>query len=57
MRKRALGVYAVLVLAALYAPLAILAVFSFSASPSQEWTGLSLRWYREMAEEDRKSVV
>ena len=51
MRRRALGVYAVLVLAALYAPLAILAVFSFSASPSQEWSGLSLRWYREMAED------
>jgi spermidine/putrescine transport system permease protein len=44
--NRLLPVYAVLVYAFLYLPLAVLAVFSFNASRFTVWAGFSLDWYR-----------
>lgn len=32
----------------LYAPLAILSLYSFNAAAGDAWTGFSLRWYREL---------
>ncbi len=47
--RRALGAYALLVLAALYAPIAVMAAFSFNASRhAVRWTGFTLDWYREL---------
>jgi spermidine/putrescine transport system permease protein len=45
-RHRALGAWAALTLAFLYAPLLILIAFSFNASRFTVWEGFSLRWYR-----------
>lgn len=44
--SRLLSGYAVLGFAFLYAPLAVLAVFSFNASRFTQWEGFSLRWYQ-----------
>lgn len=41
-----LGIYAGFALAFLYAPLAILLIFSFNASRFTVWEGFSLHWYR-----------
>ena len=48
MRRFALGAWAALVLLALYAPIAIMAGFSFSESPYFRWTGFTLEWYRKI---------
>lgn len=47
--RRLLGGYAALVLAALYAPLLILAVFSVNEGKFFHWDGFTLRWYRSLA--------
>ena len=44
--KRALPIYAAVVLAFLYLPLLILIAFSFNAGRFTTWEGFSLRWYR-----------
>jgi len=44
--RRALGAYTGLILAALYAPIAVMVVYSFNASNSFRWTGFTLEWYR-----------
>ncbi len=45
----ALGIWVALVLAALYAPIAVMAAFSFNESPhGVRWTGFTLDWYRKM---------
>ncbi|MCW5977652.1 MAG: ABC transporter permease [Bryobacteraceae bacterium] len=44
--SRLLPVYAAAVYAFLYAPLAVLAVFSFNRSRFTVWEGFSLAWYR-----------
>jgi spermidine/putrescine transport system permease protein len=51
MRRRALALYALLVLGALYAPILIMAAFSFNASPYFVWKGFTLDWYRAIAED------
>ena len=44
-----------LLYAFLYAPLAVVVVYSFNASRlNAEWVGFTLHWYRELL--DRKSV-
>jgi spermidine/putrescine transport system permease protein len=43
--KRVLACYAVLAYLFLYAPLAVLAVFSFNASKLSVWRGFTLNWY------------
>jgi spermidine/putrescine transport system permease protein len=45
---KVLGAWTALVLAALYAPIAVMVVFSFNASADAQWTGFSLDWYREL---------
>ena len=45
--KRYLAVYATVVYAFLYVPLAVLGVFSFNSSRFAVWQGFSLRWYGE----------
>jgi spermidine/putrescine transport system permease protein len=45
-RQRALGIYSVLALTFLHAPLLILIAFSFNASRFTVWEGFSLQWYR-----------
>jgi spermidine/putrescine transport system permease protein len=47
--RKALGAYTALLLAALYAPIAVMVLFSFNASKySVKWTGFTLDWYRKM---------
>ena len=48
--RKALGLWTALVLAALYVPVVIMAVYSFNASKHLRWTGFSLDWYRRLAE-------
>lgn len=48
MKRSPLAVYVALVLAALYAPIVVMAIFSFSASSYFEWTRFTLDWYREV---------
>jgi spermidine/putrescine transport system permease protein len=48
--RKALAVYSVLVLAALYAPIAVMAAFSFNGSKHLRWSGFSLEWYRRLFE-------
>jgi spermidine/putrescine transport system permease protein len=51
--RRALGLYAVLVYAFVFAPIAFLVLFSFNANPSGSFpiTGLTSRWYDEMLDD------
>jgi spermidine/putrescine transport system permease protein len=51
MKRLPLALYAAFVLAVLYLPIAVMAVFSFSASPYSAWTGFTLDWYRRIAED------
>lgn len=44
--RKALGAATALVLAALYAPILVMAAFSFNASRYFRWTGFTLDWYR-----------
>jgi spermidine/putrescine transport system permease protein len=46
--KRSLTVYAGIAYVFLYAPLAVLAIFSFNASKIAVWQGFTLRWYGDM---------
>lgn len=47
-------IYLALVLLFLYAPLAVLAVFSFNSSPSTSvFTGFSLEWYRSLLHDEQ----
>ncbi|MBO5110808.1 MAG: ABC transporter permease [Clostridia bacterium] len=47
--KRAAKIYAILIYVFLYAPIAVLILFSFNSSNSTGvFTGFSLRWYREL---------
>lgn len=46
--RRALGAWTVLVLAALHAPVLLLAATSFNAGKYRAWEGFTLRWYREL---------
>ncbi len=47
MTRRVLGLWTVLVLALLYAPIAVMTVFSFNASEQiVVWKGFTLDWYR-----------
>lgn len=62
--RKALGAWTALVLAALYAPIAIMVVNSFNASAHGErWAGFSLRWYeallraRDVGDALRNSLV
>ncbi len=49
--RKLLGVFTALVLAALYAPMAVMAAFSFNKSRySVRWTGFTLDWYRKLWE-------
>jgi spermidine/putrescine transport system permease protein len=48
---RWLAAYAALAYAFLYAPLLILAAFSFNASRYTQWTGFSFAWYRALFED------
>lgn len=48
--RKLLGAFTALVLAALYAPIAVMTVFSFNESKySIRWTGFTLDWYRRLA--------
>jgi spermidine/putrescine transport system permease protein len=49
MKKAPLAIWTAAVLAALYAPILVMTVFSFNESPYYQWTGFSVAWYREMA--------
>lgn len=52
--RAALTTTTVLVLVFLYAPIILLTVYSFSASRNPgQWGGLTLDWYRELADNDR----
>lgn len=47
--RKLLGAWTGVVLAALYAPIAVMVVFSFNASAdSKEWVGFTFDWYREL---------
>lgn len=47
--RKLLGAWTGVVLVALYAPIAVMVIFSFNASADpREWTGFSLDWYREL---------
>ena len=46
---RSLGLVAIVVYAFLHLPVLVLMVFSFNESRFTVWTGLSWRWYRELA--------
>jgi len=49
--RKLLGGVTAFVLAALYAPIAVMTVFSFNESKhSVRWTGFTLDWYRKLAE-------
>ena len=43
--RTALGLWTALVLAALYAPVAVMAAYSFNASTSSTWAGFTTDWY------------
>lgn len=48
--RKVLGAFTGLVLAALYAPIAVMMVFSFNESKySIRWTGFTIDWYRRLA--------
>jgi spermidine/putrescine transport system permease protein len=48
--RKLLGAFTAFVLAALYAPIAVMTVFSFNESKySIRWTGFTLDWYRKLA--------
>jgi spermidine/putrescine transport system permease protein len=48
--RKFLGAFTALVLATLYAPIAVMTVFSFNESKSSiHWTGFTLDWYRKLA--------
>ncbi|HLY10816.1 MAG TPA: ABC transporter permease [Planctomycetota bacterium] len=48
--RRLLGGFTALVLAALYAPIGVMVLFSFNESKySVRWTGFTLDWYRRLA--------
>ena len=51
--RRALTLYACLVYAFVFAPIAFLVLFSFNANPSGAFpiTGLTTRWYEEMMDD------
>jgi spermidine/putrescine transport system permease protein len=51
MKKTPLAVYTAVVLAALYAPIVVMAVFSFNESPYWQWKGFTLDWYRAIAQD------
>jgi spermidine/putrescine transport system permease protein len=52
--RKALGLYAALVLLALYAPIAVMVGFSFNRSKySVKWTGFTLEWYEKLAADRR----
>lgn len=46
--RKLLGLWTVLVLAALYTPSLVTALFSFNASRHLTWTGFTLEWYRRL---------
>lgn len=46
--RKLLGAWTAVVLAALYAPIAVMVLFSFNASPYLKWTGFTLDWYAEL---------
>lgn len=47
--RKLLGAFTALVLAALYAPIAVMTAFSFNESRySVRWTGFTLEWYRRL---------
>ena len=46
--RRLLGAWTGVVLVALYAPIAVMVLFSFNASPYLKWTGFTLDWYAEL---------
>ena len=48
--RKALALWTALVIAALYVPVVVMAVYSFNASKYLRWTGFSLDWYRRLAE-------
>jgi spermidine/putrescine transport system permease protein len=51
--RKLLGAFTALVLAGLYAPIAVMTVFSFNESKySVHWTGFTLDWYRKLAQDD-----
>lgn len=50
--KRFLPVYASASYLFLYAPLAVLGIFSFNSSKLAIWKGFSLSWYRQLAHND-----
>ena len=51
--RKLLGAFTALVLVALYAPIAVMTVFSFNESRySVRWTGFTLDWYRKLAAND-----
>ena len=51
--RKALGGFTALVLVALYAPIAVMVLFSFNESKySVKWTGFTLDWYRKLAENE-----
>ena len=51
MNRLPLAVYTAIVLVVLYAPILVMAGFSFNESPYYQWKGFSLHWYRAMAED------
>ena len=49
--RKALGAFTALVLVVLYAPIAVMVLFSFNQSEyGVRWTGFTLDWYRRLAE-------
>jgi spermidine/putrescine transport system permease protein len=51
--RKLLGGFTALVLVALYAPIAVMVLFSFNESKySVKWTGFTLEWYRKLAENE-----
>ena len=51
--RKLLGGVTALVLVALYAPIAVMVIFSFNESKySVKWTGFTLDWYRKLAENE-----
>jgi spermidine/putrescine transport system permease protein len=46
--RKLLGAWTALVLVALYAPIAVMVVFSFNASTSSRWAGFTLDWYARL---------
>ncbi len=47
-RSKISGIYAAFVLAFLYAPIAILIIYSFNSVKGYSWQGFSLKWYKEL---------